>query len=182
MIIGYLIAFVVVIIDIISKVIVMNNMQLGNVIEVIPGFIKFRYVLNTGMAFSLFDNATGALFVVSFAATIGFGYLVFRYSDYLKRKTLSIALAFMLGGTIGNLIDRFLTMIGLRKGVVDFIELWIGKVNIIGNSTFNLADAFLVVGCILLIIDLLILESVKTYNREKQLKELENNGTEDNSR
>ena len=44
MIIGYLIAFVVVIIDIISKVIVMNNMQLGNVIEVIPGFIKFRYV------------------------------------------------------------------------------------------------------------------------------------------
>lgn len=182
MIIGYAIALLVVIIDLISKGIVANTMSKGELIEVIPGLFKLRFVYNPGMAFSLFSDATAVLFVISLVASVGIGYLVFRYSDYLKRRTLSIALAMMLGGTIGNLVDRFRTMIGLQEGVIDFLELWIGNKHIIGGSTFNIADSFLVIGCILLIIDFLILENLKINKKENQLKELENNGTEGNSR
>ena len=69
----------------------------------------------------------------------------------------------LLAGTFGNMIDRFLTVFGMRKGVVDMIilnpldELW----SFIFNSSFpifNVADVFLVVGVVLLAFDILFLE------------------------
>lgn len=187
MLIGIIIAIAIVIIDQISKAIVMNNMSLNQVIQVIPNLLKFRYVENTGMAFSALSDSTPLLVVISLVATFAIGYILYKFVDFKNKKVLSLSLAFMLGGTIGNLIDRFLTVIGVRNGVIDFIELYIGDINIIGGSTFNIADAFLVVGCVLLVIDLLILDTVRKNKKDDEAVEpvkLEENsdGQEDNSR
>ena len=69
----------------------------------------------------------------------------------------------LLAGTYGNMIDRFLTVFGLRKGVVDMIilnpldSLW-GVIFKSGFPIFNVADVFLVIGVVLLAIDILFLE------------------------
>ncbi len=167
MVISFLIALVAVIIDAITKVIVMNNMRLGESFWVIPNFIKFTYVENTGMAFSMASDSTWALVIISLVASAILGYLVVKYTNWIKKKCLSISLALMLGGCVGNLIDRVLTVFKARGGVVDFIEIYFGSFHAIGGSTFNVADAFLVVGCVLLIIELLILEPMKEHKKEK---------------
>lgn len=167
MIISFLIALVVVIFDTITKVIVMKNMNLGESFWVIPKFIKFTYVENTGMAFSMLSDSTWFLVIVSLVASVLLGYLVVKYSNWIKRKCFSLSLAFMLGGCVGNLIDRFLTVFHTRGGVVDFIEIYFGSFHAIGGSTFNVADAFLVVGCVLLIVEYAILEPLKERKKEK---------------
>ncbi len=167
MVITYAIAVLCVIIDAISKIIVMNNMNLGQSFWVIPNFIKFTYVENTGMAFSMLSDSTWVLVLVSLIASILLGYMCYKYTNWLKNKCLSISLGLMLGGCVGNLIDRFLTVIKARGGVVDFIEIYFGSFHAIGGSTFNIADSFLVVGCILLLIHFVIIEPIREHKKGK---------------
>jgi len=181
--IGLIISIIIVLgtilVDAVSKIIVMNTMTLGHEVTIIPNLLKFNFVYNTGAAFSSMSNATWLLFLISLVASFGLGYLVYKYHDYKNRRLLSVSLAMVLGGCVGNLIDRFLIMIHQRDGVVDFIELYIGKVNIIGNSTFNLADAFLVVGVILIVIDLIFLDSKnKKVEEKKESNNLESGTTQ----
>jgi len=181
LIISIIIVLVTIIIDFISKIVVMNTMILGQEVTIIPNLLKFRFVYNTGAAFSSMDDATWLLCIISLVASIGLGYLVYKYHDYKKRCLLSTALSLVMGGTIGNFIDRFLTVIHSRNGVVDFIELYIGKVNIIGNSTFNIADAFLVVGVILIVIDLIFFDMKKpnVIRKEEKDESINSNETEE---
>ncbi len=171
LIISICIALFTIILDFVSKIIVMNNMKELELITVIPYFLKFRFVYNTGAAFSSMSNSTGLLCVVSFVACIILGYAIYKFHDYKSRKVLSIGIAFVFGGTFGNLIDRFLTMIHVREGVVDFIELYIGNFNLVFGSTFNIADSFLVVGVVLILIDMLILENIRNKKLSDQKEE-----------
>ena len=168
MIIGFIVAFLVVILDAVVKVVVMNNMALGESFWLIPNFIRICYVENTGMAFSMLSDSTWLLVLISLVASIALGYIVYKYSNWVKNKILSFSLAFMFGGCVGNLIDRFLTLIGARGGVIDMIEIWFGSFHAIGGSTFNVADAFLVVGCILLIIHIIIIEPIREHKKNKE--------------
>lgn len=169
LIISICIAMFTIVLDFVSKIIVMNNMKELELITIIPNFLKFRFVYNTGAAFSSMSDSTGLLCVISFIACIILGYAMYKYCDYKSRRLLSIAIAFVFGGTFGNLIDRFLTMIHVREGVVDFIELYAGNFNLVFGSTFNIADAFLVVGVVMILIDMLILENIR--NKKKASKE-----------
>jgi len=96
---------------------------------------------NTGSAFSLFQGATGLIVVIAFALAAVLLVMVWR-APTLGRAAI---LALILGGAVGNLSDRF-----FRSGgaVVDFVEFhfW---------PTFNVADACITVGCILLVVSLL---------------------------
>lgn len=167
MVISFLIAIVAIIVDAITKVVVMNNMNLGQSFWVIPKFIKFTYVENTGMAFSMLSDSTWLLVLISLVASCILAYLVVKYTNWIKRKCLSISLALMLGGCVGNLIDRFLTVFHVRGGVIDFIEIYFGSFHAIGGSTFNVADMFLVIGCILLLVEYAIIEPLKDKKKEK---------------
>ena len=174
LILGLISAFII-LFDQISKIIVMNNMNVGQTITVIPNLLKFHFVRNKGMAFSFLSDSTPLLAVISFVASAVLLYFMIKYSK--KDKLLrSISIAFIFAGCVGNLIDRFLTVVGTYNGVIDFIELYIGNWNVVG-ATFNIADSFLVIGAIMIIIDLIFFEGMfekKEKNDSKNVEEKEN--------
>lgn len=108
----------------------------------IPGVIGLRYAENTGMAFSLLSGQPWLLGVLS-AVLIIAGWLVLR--RYRLGGLSRVAAMLMLGGAVGNMIDRFFT-----GYVVDMIEVLAFRFAI-----FNVADACLTVGCCLMAVSLL---------------------------
>ena len=103
----------------------------------IPGVVGLRYAENTGMAFSLLSGRPWLLGVLS-AVLIALGALVLRH--YRLGALPSVAAMLMLGGAAGNMLDRL-----LRGYVVDMVETLF-----IQFPIFNLADACLTVGCVLM--------------------------------
>jgi len=126
-------------------------------INLIPGFLTIQKQYNPGMAWSFLDEGAGIILltVVSFVATIVLGYFVLK-NDWKKKTLRSFAFTFALAGCVGNLFDRFLTIlyryfnINLRQGVVDMIHFEFG------STTFNVADFFLVTGLCLLVLEIII--------------------------
>ncbi|HXV70044.1 MAG TPA: signal peptidase II [Acidimicrobiia bacterium] len=114
----------------------------GNPVEIIPGFFGFTYIENPGGAFGFFQNGGT---IIGIAAIIVTGVvLVALASPRVMLET--VALGFVLGGAIGNLVDRFARGDGLIDGpVIDWIELWI-------IPTFNLADASVTLAVALLLL------------------------------
>ena len=103
----------------------------------IPGVVGLRYAENTGMAFSLLSGRPWLLGALS-AALIALGALALRH--YRLGALPSVAAMLMLGGAAGNMLDRL-----LRGYVVDMVETLF-----ISFPIFNLADACLTVGCVLM--------------------------------
>ena len=103
----------------------------------IPGVVGLRYAENTGMAFSLLSGRPWLLGVLS-AALMVLGALALRH--YRLGALPSVAAMLMLGGAAGNMLDRL-----LRGYVVDMVETLF-----INFPIFNLADACLTVGCVLM--------------------------------
>jgi signal peptidase II len=108
-------------------------------IEIVPGVLSFNYTTNSGGAFGLGRSAPW-LFA---GATVLVSVVIVSVSFRLDRRPLALALGLILGGALGNLTDRILNGPGLSGYVIDFIDLQVWPV-------FNLADASIVVGAILL--------------------------------
>lgn len=153
-----------VLIDQLSKLYFELNFHEGEIVTVIKKFFYFTKTYNTGAAWSAFSDSTLFLAFVSLIATVIIGFIMYKTVNLKTKKTYSYALILMLGGTAGNLIDRFMTSFKLRDGVVDFIGVWIGSYQF---PVFNLADSFLVIGVILLSIDLLFFEEKRKSNEVK---------------
>ena len=104
------------------------------------GFFRITHIHNTGAAFGLFQGHSFALTIVTLvgiAVILLFALLLYRHSPYLDNMLSRVALGLVLGGTVGNLIDR------LRFGyVTDFIDFgfW---------PAFNIADSAVTVGVII---------------------------------
>lgn len=130
------------IIDQITKILVVNSLVPGENIEIIKNIFSIIYTNNTGAAFSILLGKRIFLIVV---AVLIIGVLLY----YIKRNKIEkkidiIALSFVIGGSLGNLIDRI-----VRGYVIDFISIKIGNYNF---PIFNVADALIVVGVILLLL------------------------------
>ncbi|MDO5435726.1 MAG: signal peptidase II [Clostridia bacterium] len=111
-------------------------------VTLIPGVIGLRFAKNTGMAFSLLNGHPWLLGVLSALVIIA----AFLFLRGKKIAPLPAAgLMMMLGGAAGNMIDRFIT--GYVPDMIEFL--------FIDFAIFNIADAFLCIGCGLLIISLL---------------------------
>ncbi len=117
-------------------------LRLGESVEIIPGFFDLRYVQNRGAGFSILQGQTVFFYVISVIALIAFAVMLYKSKTTLSK----ISLLLMIGGTIGNFIDRI-----LHVYVVDFLDFYIFGYDF---PVFNVADAFLTVGVFLLIIDL----------------------------
>ncbi|NLW08067.1 MAG: signal peptidase II [Clostridia bacterium] len=131
-----LLVILVLAVDQLSKYIIRTNMVPNQSLPVIESIFHITYVNNPGAAFGLFANKTWLFIGVTLAVVI---LIVFTYL-YLPpgQMIVRLALALMLGGAVGNLIDR------LRFGyVIDFLDFRIWPV-------FNLADMAVVSGVILL--------------------------------
>lgn len=114
----------------------------SNPVVVIDGFLDFTFVENDGGAFGLFG---GGGQIIGIAAIVVAGIVLGALATSRPRLEV-VALGFVLGGAIGNLVDRFARGDGLLDGpVIDWINLWF-------IPTFNLADSSVTVAVVLLLI------------------------------
>lgn len=139
-----------------------EGMYLGESISVIGDFLRFTFVENPGMAFGLDFGVPILLGLFSIGAAIFLVHLL-RKSRNGKIGGFHVALAMILGGAVGNLIDRvfygvFYGYASLFKGkVVDFVDVDIPDISLFGRTwdrfyIFNVADAAVSVGIVLLLI------------------------------
>ena len=137
-------AFIIVIIDQFSKLMVKYS-DLTPIPENIVGdILRFTYIENPGLAFGIsVGNLSWLLFIVTMLITLYIVYYLVFGSNLLRGEAIS--LNFILGGAIGNLIDRGLTLFNLYgyKGVVDFIDIGIGSYR---WYIFNIADLSVSIG------------------------------------
>ena len=114
----------------------------GDPVEVIPGFFGFTYLENFGSAFGLFQDGGAVIGIAAILVTV-----VVLAAIAKERTTFeTVILGLVIGGAVGNLVDRFARGDGLLDGgVIDWIELWF-------IPTFNLADASVSVAVALLLI------------------------------
>ena len=131
------------IVDQITKILVVNSLVPGENIEIIKNIFNIIYTNNTGAAFSILLGKRIFLIVV---AVLIIGVLLY----YIKRNKIEkkidiIALSFVIGGSLGNLIDRI-----VRGYVIDFISIKLGNYNF---PIFNVADILIVIGVFLLLLN-----------------------------
>jgi signal peptidase II len=141
-----------VVLDQLTKTIAEAVLILHQPVAIFPGF-NFTLMYNRGAAFSFLSEAGGwqRIFFVflSTAISIFLFFWLRQISRDEKQKhdqLLQIAIAFILGGAIGNLIDRAMT-----GAVVDFIQLYYSSYYF---PAFNIADSAITVGAVLLILDM----------------------------
>ena len=140
----------------------LTGMYQGESIPVIGNFFKITFIENPGMAFG-FDPGSGYKFWVSlFSLAASIGLFIYLFSAREKPLSLRIAIAMILGGAIGNLIDRalygiFFNYAPLFYGkVVDFLDFDFFDFSILGRNydrwpIFNLADASVTIGVLILL-------------------------------
>lgn len=166
--------FVVVIIDQVTKLFVKgfsvpflginyDGMYLGQMIPVIGDFFRFTFVENPGMAFGYDPGSSFKLIISLFSLVASIGLIFYLFAIRSKSLSLRIAIALILGGAIGNLIDR--TFYGV---IFDYAPLFYGKVvdffdfdffnfTLFGRSydrwpVFNIADAAVTIGVLILLL------------------------------
>jgi len=139
------IAFLILILDLISKQWIFNHLDFGSALVITP-FFNIVHFQNTGAAFSFLSEASGwqryFFIVVSLIAIV---IIIRLIRERLKQPLLCLALAFVLGGALGNLCDR-----SYYGFVIDFIYIhyeayyW---------PAFNVADSFISIGVALILYD-----------------------------
>ena len=129
-----------------SKAIVDRTMPLYHSIPVIDSVFSLTYIRNTGAAFGILARSGEAfrrIFLIGFSiAAIGFIVLMLRRLPR-HEKVLTVALGFILGGAIGNLIDRL-----LYGEVIDFLDFYWSHYH---WPAFNVADSFITVGVVVIL-------------------------------
>ena len=135
-------SLLIILLDQASKSLVLSTLGFERSKNIIPNLLNFTLVKNKGAAFSLLNNFTSFLTIVSIITSLLLIIIILKSSP--KSYWNSIGLAYLLGGTIGNGIDRF-----LKGYVLDFFELVP-----INFPIFNLADVSINIAIICFIIDI----------------------------
>lgn len=141
----YSIASIVIMVDLILKFIVSSKLVENDIIKVIPNFFSIYYLKNTGAAFSILQDSTAFLVILSALILL----VLNNYIDKEKalNKISEISLGMVIGGIFGNMIDRI-----INHSVTDFISFRIFNYNF---PVFNIADIGITVGVFLLLISVL---------------------------
>lgn len=144
----YIIALFVIALDQLTKWLIVKYLELGESIPVIENFLYITSHRNRGAAWGILEGQMWFFYAITVIVIIGIIYYMQRSAK--GNWLLGVSLAFMLGGAIGNFIDRI-----VRKEVVDFINTYIFGYDF---PVFNIADSALVVGVVLLMIQMLLEE------------------------
>lgn len=140
---------IILLLDQVTKIYVMSHMSLHDSITVIDGFFNITYIRNPGAAFGFLADSSPAfrsIFFVGVAiiAIIMILYLIKKISD--EKLLLTFCLSLILGGAVGNLIDR------VRFGeVIDFLDFYLFSYH---WPAFNVADSAITVGAIILVLEM----------------------------
>ncbi|MGY1847205.1 MULTISPECIES: signal peptidase II [unclassified Blastococcus] len=137
-------AAVVLLADLVTKLVVVATIEPGEDIRLLGGALYLTHLRNTGAAFSFAQGATVVFSLIAIVVAV----VIVRTARRLRSTGWAVALGLVLGGAVGNLIDRIFRDPGfLRGGVVDFVSVF-GP----GGSVFpafNVADSAIVCGGIL---------------------------------
>lgn len=144
--------------DQLTKYLVVSNMELQDSIPVIEGVLNWTYIHNEGAAMGILDDSRWVFMITSTLAIIGVSIFMFGWYKKYYNPLLYTSLSFIVGGGIGNMIDR--TVLGY---VIDFIDV---KFIPFWKWIFNVADAFVCVGCGMVIL-YIILSDVKEAKLKK---------------
>ena len=152
-----LIAILVILVDQATKLLIIENFLEGESVSIIGDFLYFQFIFNEGGAMG---TRIGPSWIYTVLTIVALMFIVrYMVSDKSQSMPTSIALAFISGGAIGNLIDR------LRFGkVVDFIDMDFPDIeflNLYRWFTYNIADAAISIGLGIFIISLIIKERHK---------------------
>ncbi|MBF0118979.1 MAG: signal peptidase II [Desulfobacterales bacterium] len=138
------IAGLIIILDQITKLIILKNLPLYHSIPIIKDFFHFTHVQNPGGAFGFLSNENSTIRTIMFigASSIAVIVILYLYNTTPEdKKFLSAGFALILGGAIGNLIDR------IRFGyVIDFLDFSIKNIH---WPAFNIADSAISIGIII---------------------------------
>jgi signal peptidase II len=128
--------------DLVTKIVAVALIEPGDPVEIIGDTVTFKLVRNSGAAFSMATGYTWILTLIALVVVAG----IIRYSNRLGSIWWALGLGLVLGGALGNLIDRIFRAPGpLRGHVVDFVSVgwW---------PVFNVADSAVVCGAIGLVV------------------------------
>ena len=159
----FLILFIVVF-DQISKISIKNYFKIDGdqhtSVDIIGDYLRFKFVENPGIAFGIDLGYPLLLTMLTLSIII---VLFFHFISLIKNNSSDIlSIAFVLGGAIGNAIDRLLTQISLNYGgVIDFIDVGIGFKR---WPTFNVADMSITIGLILIIYQGFFVKNIEEKN------------------
>ncbi|URJ30670.1 signal peptidase II [Candidatus Blochmannia vicinus (nom. nud.)] len=131
--------------DIETKYLIKTHFLIGEVLSVVPG-INFYYIHNSGLAFGIFSNVNVyyRLIFIWITILIIMAFVITLYKMIEYSKCYSISCSMVIGGALGNLLDRV-----LYGTVVDFIDVYIKSWH---WPTFNIADMAICIGTIILIV------------------------------
>jgi signal peptidase II len=151
----------VVLLDQISKRIIVHALDVHETVRVIPGFFDLVHVRNRGMAFGLLNRpGIDFTFYILVATTIGVVLFMLYWFTRLEREDgrIMFGMSLIIGGAVGNLIDRL-----YLKEVVDFLDFYIGPYH---WPAFNLADSAISVGALWLAFNIIFLQPSRDQSRQ----------------
>ena len=142
----YKITSIVLMLDQFIKIVVNKSMNLYEQIKIIPNFFTIFYVRNTGAAFSILEDNTILLTIISVIFIVVLDRFIKQEKSFTKLKVLSLGM--IMGGIFGNLIDRI-----IHHAVIDYLSF---KIINYEFPVFNLADIGITVGVVLLILSMIL--------------------------
>lgn len=155
----YIIALIIVALDQLTKWLIVKNMELGESLIIIKDFFYITSHRNAGAAWGILQGQMWLFYIITVTVVIA---IVYYLEKHAKGKPLfQLSLAFILGGAIGNFIDRL-----FRKQVVDFLDTYIFTYDF---PIFNIADSALTIGVVLMFLQMI------REGREEKVKKNESN-------
>lgn len=149
----------VVFLDQLSKWLTVINLDFGESFPLIENVFHFTYVRNTGAAFSIFNEPDQRWIFMSISTVALIALSIYLWFNRKNGTLLCVALSFIIGGGIGNMIDRC-----LLKYVIDMLDF-----RLINFAVFNVADSFVCVGVGLFAFAVLR-EEIQAMKKEKAAK------------
>jgi len=140
--------------DQVTKLIIVNSYELGQTRPIIDGVLNFHYIQNKGAAWGILSDNRWVFITITAILLLILPYLLYKFRKVHVMFSLSLSL--IIGGAIGNMIDR--VFLGY---VVDFIET-----AFINFPVFNVADSFVTVGAVMMFIYLIFIDK-KLFASEK---------------
>ena len=154
--------------DQLTKWLVRATMAVGETRPFLPHLMQFTHVQNRGASFGILAGNRWVYMLLSAAALVVMGVLLFKYVS--RHPLLTTALAFLIGGGAGNMIDRlFVTDAMGNKVVTDFFEF-----TFVDFAVFNVADIFITFGAVLLGVYIVFFEGKVEKRLKEQAEESQN--------
>jgi len=195
-------SLIVVIVDQVSKLLVKGfsipflnfyyeGMDHGQRIPIIGDFFRLTFIENPGMAFGLDPGLDFKIWISLFSLAASIGLVFYLYHIRNEIKSLRVAIAFILGGAVGNLIDRMFYGVifdyaPLFYGkVVDFLDFDFFNVTIFGRNydrwpIFNIADSAVTIGVIILLLFYKKHQKAEEVQHETEVQPVPDSADEEN--